>query len=183
MWLVYKQPLSTPLSFVFPSPSLSFLLCRNMLAMKTKMMFCTRCCVTKQEVEDTVIIQSGRPRHQTLKLHLVCAACLFLFTQWSPLRKGRMVQCVEYETKKPRRSIYTGSIPHNKKGKFPRPKTQAQYLRGFDSPQQKGIVSQTKNPGAVFTWVRFPTTKRDSFPDQKPRRSIYMGSIPHNQKG
>lgn len=111
-----------------------------MLAMKTKMMFCTRCCVTKQEVEDTVIIQSGRPRHQTLKLHFVCAACLFLFTQWSPLRKGRMVQCVEYETKKPRRSIYTGSIPHNKKGKFPRPKTEAQYLHGFDSPQPKGIV-------------------------------------------
>ena len=140
--------------------------------MKTKMMFCTRCCVTKQEVEDTVIIQSGRPRHQTLKLHFVCAACLFLFMQWSPLRKGRMVQCVEYETKKPRRSIYTGSIPHNKKGKFPRPKTEAQYLHGFDSPQQKGIVSQTKNPGTVFTWVRFPTTKRDSSPRVSFQRKL-----------
>ena len=36
--------------------------------------------------------------------------------QWSPLGKGMMVQWVEYETKKPRRSIYMGSIPRNKKG-------------------------------------------------------------------
>ena len=62
-------------------------------------------------------------------------------------------------------------------------KTQAQYLHGFDSPQQKGIVSQTKNPGTVFTWVRFPATKRDSSPRPKTEVQYLHGFDSLQQKG